>query len=286
MSIQRVESITYGVDDLETSKRFYDDWGLVIVEDGSTGADYELPSGQMLRLRATSDRSLPPPIQAGSTLREIVWGVDSTDSLEEIAADLDADRSVRAADGGIRTTDPTGLAIGFTTAEPLLIPTVARPDRNRNQRFALIEPVQPFRIGHVVFNVAVDKFHETSTFYLKRLNFRLTDRVREFGDFMRCAGSRDHHNQFLLQKPTGGLNHVAFEVPRIDDIIVGAKNLQDKNWTQATSLGRHVLGSNLYWYFQNPCGGLAEYFTDMDVADDDWVAREWDDNPGFFMWML
>jgi hypothetical protein len=43
--------------------------------------------------------------------------------------------------------------------------------------------------------------------------------------------------------------------------------------------------SNLFWYFKNPGGGLAEYFSDMDVIDDEWKAPIWDTNPGFSLWM-
>lgn len=284
--IQRVESITYGVDDLEAGKRFYADWGLTPAVSGAHGIDYLLPSGQTLRLRSTADSALPSPIQPGSTLREIVWGVETREDVEELAGELAVDRTVRAEENGIRTIDPCGLGIGFAVAVGTPPRSTDHPGRTLNEPFALLERVEPFRIGHVVINVAADKFEETTAFYLERLDFRLTDRVREFGDFMRCAGSRDHHNQFLLQKIESGLNHVAFEVPRIDEIIVGGKRMQERGWSQATGLGRHIMGSNLYWYFQNPNGGLAEYFSDMDAIDDDWTTREWDVNPGFSLWTL
>ena len=39
------------------------------------------------------------------------------------------------------------------------------------------------------------------------------------------------------------------------------------------------MGSNLFWYFANPCGGATEYFADMDRMDDDWEPRDLGQQP-------
>jgi catechol 2,3-dioxygenase-like lactoylglutathione lyase family enzyme len=128
---------------------------------------------------------------------------------------------------------------------------------------------------------------ETADFYLDRLGFRLSDRVPQFGDFMRCSGSLDHHNLFLLQQgERAGFNHAAFEVTNFDEVIVGGKFMLGRDWKPATTPGRHVMGSNLFWYFESPCGGNTEYFTDMDLMDDNWKPRVWDKHPGFAFWMM
>jgi hypothetical protein len=76
MKILRIESLVYGVDDLDASIRYYEDWGLALERRGTHGADFVLPSGQTICLRANDDRSLPDPVESGSTVREVVWGVD------------------------------------------------------------------------------------------------------------------------------------------------------------------------------------------------------------------
>jgi hypothetical protein len=40
-------------------------------------------------------------------------------------------------------------------------------------------------------------------------------------------------------------------------------------------LGRHVVGSNVFWYLNDPCGTMVEFFSDMDdIPDDDaWTPR-------------
>ena len=51
-------------------------------------------------------------------------------------------------------------------------------------------------------------------------------------------------------------------------------------------LGRHFLGSNLFWYFRDPSGNFAEYFADLDqIGDDDaWIARDWAPDKSLYAW--
>ena len=63
MTIMRVESLTYGVEDMAIGTRYYDDWGLPKVDHGTHGADYLLPSGQTVKLRNAADPSLSPPTE-------------------------------------------------------------------------------------------------------------------------------------------------------------------------------------------------------------------------------
>ena len=48
---------------------------------------------------------------------------------------------------------------------------------------------------------------------------------------------------------------------------------QKKGYQSFWGPGRHVLGSNHFWYFNSPFGGTIEYDADMDLHDDDWQAR-------------
>src|SRR5579875_3102351 len=57
MKILRIESLVYGVDDLDASIRYYEDWGLALERRGTHGADFVLPSGQTICLRANGDRT-------------------------------------------------------------------------------------------------------------------------------------------------------------------------------------------------------------------------------------
>ena len=291
MKILGVESVVYGVEDVAAGRKYFDDWGLVGVEHAASGADYKLPSGQTIRLRAAGDASLPKAVEAGSTAREIVWGVDEPAMLEKLGGELGRDREVkRDADGTLHTTDAVGWGIAFRLASSPAIGlhgggAVAADDR-LNHPLDPPRQAAPQRLGHVVFNVPRDKAEAAAAFYADRLQFRFSDRSKGFGDFMRCAGSNDHHNLFFLHADRSMFNHVAFEVSGFDEIIFGGKHMVGCGWKADTRPGRHILGSNLFWYFKNPCGGKTEYYADMDVMDDNWKTRVWDKHPGFAMWMM
>ena len=59
MAILRVESLAYGVEDLDAGIRYFEDWGLPCATRGAHGADFALPSGQTILIRSSKDASLP-----------------------------------------------------------------------------------------------------------------------------------------------------------------------------------------------------------------------------------
>jgi len=61
-------------------------------------------------------------------------------------------------------------------------------------------------------------------FYTDRLGFVITDTMTLGGAFLRCAGTRDHHNLFLQKSNKGfyGFQHVAYEVKEsLIDAVTG-----------------------------------------------------------------
>lgn len=290
MTIVRIESLVYGVEDLDAGARYFEDWGLQAVERGARGAEFSLPSGQTILLRPVADKSLPATAENASTLREIVWGVDTARSLERIGAELARDREVKAgADGTLHTRDESGFAIAFRRsaagAGKKSAGKKAGPSR-MNRPFDPERRARPRRIGHVVYCVTRSDLEKATAFYVERLNFRLSDGTPG-GNFMRCQGTHDHHSLFLLSRPDRrAFDHVAFEVRDIDEIMLGGKYMMGRGWKPNTSVGRHILGSNLFWYFHNPCGGRTEYYADMDQMDDKWKPRIWETHPGYAMWMM
>jgi len=287
MRIARVESLVYGADDVDAGIRYFDDWGLPCIERGAGGAEFRTPAGQSILVRPAADAALPAAPEGGSTLREALWGVDDDASLEKIGAELSRDRDVRVdALGTLHTRDEAGFAVGFRRAAPVKQAPAAALER-MNRPFDPERRARPSRIGHIVFNVPRLDLDKTLAFYMERLQFRLTDRALDTGAFMRCPGSTDHHNLFFaIRANRASFNHAAFEVRDIDEIVLGGKYMKSRGWPPNTPLGRHILGSNVFWYFDNPCGGRTEYFSDMDQMDDNWRPRIWDKNPGFAMWMI
>ena len=99
------------------------------------------------------------------------------------------------------------------------------------------------------------------------LGFKLSDTSPGIIAFLRC--SADHHNVGLINSPVPFFHHSSWQVNDVDEIGKGAHNLlavdPDRHvW----GLGRHFLGSNLFWYFRDPAGNFAEYYADLDQIPD------------------
>src|SRR4029450_1061907 len=95
------------------------------------------------------------------------------------------------------------------------------------------------------------------------------------GHFLRCSPRGGHQDLFLLQLPEGkrGLNHVAFTVRDMHEVIGGGLQMARCGWETQLGPGRHPISSALFWYFKSPAGGLAEYFADEDVLTENWRPR-------------
>ena len=294
MTIKRVESLTYGADDPSAGIKFHEDLGLEKVENGANGATFRTPSNQFIHVRKSSDTSIPTAPEGRNAMVECTWGVDSKEALEALGSELAKDRQVRRdPDGTIHTQDETGFNIGFRVSTPHTV-NFDPPDVNlvtMNSRINKIKDrdmdrqAKPIRIGHVVWSIPAANPERASDFYMKRLGFKMSDRSKDLGDFMRVPGRTDHHSIFLLHRANQTrFDHVAFEVHDFDELMVGGHHLTNRGWKAVTRPGRHMVGSNLFWYFQNPCGGKTEYFSDIDIMDDNWEPKTHEKHPGWAIW--
>jgi catechol-2,3-dioxygenase len=117
------------------------------------------------------------------------------------------------------------------------------------------------RLNHAVLyvrdlDVAVD-------FYTKVFGFEVVDRIRNFATFLRAAGGENHHDLGLFavgpaaprpSRGSTGLYHLAWEVPRIEDLALAARVL-----SEAGALGGasdHGVSKSLYG--QDPDGNEFE----------------------------
>jgi catechol 2,3-dioxygenase-like lactoylglutathione lyase family enzyme len=140
----------------------------------------------------------------------------------------------------------------------------------------------PRRLGHVLlFTPDMDRQID---FYTRVLGMKLSDRSQKIVAFMRCTP--DHHNLALLSSAGPGFHHGSFEVGNVDEIAMGAKNMQELGYQPAWGIGRHVIGSNFFWYMRDPWGSFAEYFHDIDVIPETcaWEARDFPPEDALYSW--
>jgi len=299
MPIVGVETALYGVDDLDRSTKFFEDFGLPLTARDGNGSVFALANGSKVVLRRSDDPSLPRRWYEGPGIRETIWGVDSAAALEDLVRGL-SDREVRRdADGSVHFIADDGMPQGLRLFQPRPLEAVLDPLNAPGHVGRLNQPrrwrrrAQPRQIDHVVFTVK--DFERSFAFFRDMLHFRLSDYQRGFGIFARADGSHEHHNIYFLnceRIPGGkpGFAHIALGVQDVDELMVGANHMRAQGWNLdgrggLHGLGRHRISSALFYYMPCPAGGDAEYHADSDYVDDHWIPRDWEPMFGTAIWM-
>ncbi len=133
-------------------------------------------------------------------------------------------------------------------------------------------PSTVVRLGHAVLEVS--DFRALEAWYKDRFGLITSDEIQvapgaAIGAFLRCDRGEtptDHHSLFLLQGPRGpAFNHAAFEVAGLDDLMRGHTHLKTAGRKAAWGVGRHILGSQVFDYWNDPWGHELEHWTDGDL---------------------
>ena len=278
MNILGPDALVFGVDDLAACRQYLTDYGLT----DAGGDRFEALDGTAVVLRAKDDAALPPSMGTASMLRETVYGVADTQTLDAIEAELRRDREVSRVDGVLRAHDDMGFALAFQvtvrraialSAETVNAPGAA-PQRALN--VAAVDeamPALPRSLSHVVY--FVPDAARAEAFYT-RLGFVCTDRFSGVGPFLRPAGTQDHHTLFMIQTPPfmKGCEHFTFHLGGPTEVMLAGTRFVNKGYQSFWGPGRHKFGSNWFWYFNSPLGCHVEYDADMDLHDEQWAARE------------
>ena len=144
----------------------------------------------------------------------------------------------------------------------------------------------PFRIGkigHVVLNVS--DMAKSVQFYTQVLGFEISDvypdsMVPGGMVFMRC--NPDHHGIALVgslkqQSASTELNHVAFEVSSLDEVLRARDHLR-QHGAQVDFEGRRRAGCQIAVEFRDPDGHRLEIYWGLDQVGSDGTVRpaaEW-----------
>jgi len=283
-----IDAAVFGVLDLPAASRFLDDWGLSRRRSGRSGADFACVDGSEVLVRPLDSPRLPPAIEPGSTLRELVWGVESRRALDAIGANLARDRSVTEDAGALHTTDDLGLGIAFRVTRRKALK--ARPAafnapgcvQRLDRPSSFYERAQPREISHVV--LGVPDIRAVERFYCGRLGFRVSDYYVGRAVFLRASLAGNHHHLFVLNSGDRRVHfdHIAFKVRDIHEVIGGGQALAARGWQTHAGPGRHYPSSACFWYFKSPLGGAAEYAADEDMVTAKWRPRRFVMSPEKF----
>jgi catechol 2,3-dioxygenase-like lactoylglutathione lyase family enzyme len=249
-----VRSIELGVRNLQQSADFYTKaWALEEV-----GAD-----GDGIHLRATGgDHHVLTIRERGKpSLLGVHFAAPDRATVDALAA--------KAKSYGVTvTSEPAPLpaaaggGYGFRFATPEGLPMSIASDTMQHPDVA-IDRSRPTKISHVVLNSG--NAAEQMPFFIDVLGFKHSDSTH-YMDFLRCCS--DHHSIALVRANGPSLNHVAYELPNIDGLMRGSGRVKRNGFDIEWGVGRHGPGNNVFTYFIEPDGFVAEYTTELDQIDE------------------
>ncbi|MBV8165444.1 MAG: VOC family protein [Alphaproteobacteria bacterium] len=144
-------------------------------------------------------------------------------------------------------------------------------------------PFKIGKIGHVVLNVS--DLDRSVRFYTQVLGFEISDLYPNEmmpGGMVFMRFNPDHHGVALVgslpgQSPNVELNHMAFEVASLDEVIRARDHLK-KHGVQIDFEGRRRAGVQIAVEFRDPDGHRLEIYWGLDQVGSDGKVRpshEW-----------
>jgi catechol 2,3-dioxygenase-like lactoylglutathione lyase family enzyme len=258
-AVTEIRYVAYGVTDFESERTFYrDKWGLREVKADSETAYFAAagsPDLFVVRLRKSTVKRVDviglaaPDRAAVDELFERVKGAN--------CRIIFAPRELDSFGGGygFRFFSPDGLS--FEISSDVM--------RGKVHPIALGAAI-PEKISHIVLHSP--KHKEATEFFLNVLGFQLSDWIGDFMSFLRC---NDWHHRIAFLPGPAGLNHVAYDMLSVDEMLRGVGKLKRLETDVLWGPGRHTAGNNTFSYFCTPNGFAVEYTADLERVGEDWV---------------
>ena len=253
--VTEIRYVGYGVPDLELERGFYrDSWGLKEVGE-KDGMVYFAAEGSeelyVVRLRPSEEKRIDI----------IALAADSRADVDELF------RKVQQAGARVifepKELDQLGGGYGFRFFNPDGLPFEISSDVERGTARALTrwEGI-PQKISHIVLHSPDHK--AAVRFFTDVLGFRISDWLGDFMAFLRC---NEWHHRFAFLPGPPCLNHVAYDMLSVDDMMRGVGRLRKQKVDIKWGPGRHTAGNNTFSYFVTPNGFAVEYTSELERVD-------------------
>lgn len=277
VNAQKLAYLLFECPDLDKAQRFLEDFGLRLAQRTPTA----------LYMRSTGTEPFCYRAVLGEKSRFIGFGLEVA-TREDLAK-----LSVQAGGSGIipltypgggeavQLTDPSGFLVEAVFGQTPVDPLPHRPamefnfaqktPRINDTQRPPMNPPEVLRLGHVVMEVA--NFQNTCAWYTRLFGFIPSD-VQVLPDgspavvFMRLNlgdTPADHHTLAIAQGFMPAYSHSAYELVDADAVGMGQRLLREHGWKHAWGIGRHILGSQIFDYWQDPWGNKHEHYCDGDV---------------------
>ncbi len=274
---QRLAYLMWERPDLKKAKQFLHAFGLQVLQESS----------EAIYFRGTAEAPFCYMVKKARKAKFLGFGLEvaSMQDLEQLATlpEASAISELKTPGGGhaVSLTDPSGFIVhavyGQKGAEELASREVMTkntpmdtPRINATQRVP-VEAPEVIKLGHVVLELA--EFQATCGWYTNHFGLIPSD-VQVLPDgspavaFMRLdLGDKpaDHHTIAFAQSLGADFSHCAFELLDEDAVGMGQRVLREQKFKHAWGIGRHILGSQIFDYWNDPFGCTHEHYCDGDV---------------------
>jgi catechol-2,3-dioxygenase len=264
VNVTHLRKVVLGSPDPQDLARFYENvWGLRPVASVA----------ETVFLRGSGDEHHILEIRKSARPSVIGYGVGLVDheAVDKAAAGLRAIRGITVLSQPAPIGAPGG-GYGFTISDVDGRRVELSAGVETAPTFESLNRVEPVKISHLVVN-SPHAEHFTEMF-VDVLGFRLADEMPHMM-FLRC--NSDHHSVAVARAPYPSLNHIAFELPTVDDMLSGVSLMRENGFEVIWGPGRHGPGNNTFGYFLAPNGQVIEYTSEVDqILDEADVApRMW-----------
>jgi catechol 2,3-dioxygenase-like lactoylglutathione lyase family enzyme len=235
------------------------------------GLELEQHASSWAALKGTGPRGRQVMFVAGEQrrLRGLNFELDQGANLDELAKVL-GNRGIRAesqSPGTLCIKDPDGTNI-----------SLSRGTSAKNHQSTPAKD-RPIFLSHVVINSP--DAAQLVAFYVEILGLRVSDKYEKgLLTFLR-ADQPQHHCIGISPASYSSLNHFAMDCGTIDGVMMGVGRMKRAGFEPVWGPGRHRPGGNIFCYFEDPNGFVAEFTCDvLSISDDEqWVAKEWQRTP-------
>lgn len=289
VKVKRLAYVRVQAPDLAKAEAFLVEFGLRVAT----------RTGEAVYLRGTDAAPHCYVLTEGdSGVTALAFEADSLADLEKIAR-LPGASPIEKLDepaGGqvVRLRDPQGMQVEIVHGQAVLDAIEAAPSHafntdGRRAREGALPGVRPGpshvkRIGHLVLESAAPA--SVYRWYHEHLGLRKADEVHlPDGSTQLCFAALDRGKEYVDHHVVGfqfaldggaRVQHVAFEVGNVDDLMAGHHHLKGKGRKSVWGVGRHRYGGQIYDYWANPWGVIHEHWTDTDLVNEDSVPGDCD----------
>jgi 2,3-dihydroxy-p-cumate/2,3-dihydroxybenzoate 3,4-dioxygenase len=267
-SVNDLHYVGLAVPDLESEREFFADaWGLAEIGEHN-GMVYFAAEGSphpyVIRLRQDAEKKTDL----------IGFSAASRADVDALFAQVDATGAKIISQPAEADGPAGGYAFRFFDLDGRAIEVICDTRQREHRALARGEAI-PVGLSHVVLHTP--DIGKLEAFYREALGFRLSDWIGSFMVFLRCNPA--HHRLAILPGPPA-LNHVAFDVSSVDELMRGLARLTEKGVKLSWGPGRHTAGNNTFTYYLTPNGNAVEYTSDLeDVDEATWQPTVYEPTP-------